>query len=80
MLLLEGVLLEGVVGTGHLGKYHVRIRSNLPNVELTGISDSEPDRLREIFSRSVSRWYIFMTRPSISAVSTWNRPAANEKR
>ncbi|MBV9464394.1 MAG: Gfo/Idh/MocA family oxidoreductase, partial [Verrucomicrobiae bacterium] len=33
----------GVVGVGHLGKEHVRLYSELPECELVGIHDANPD-------------------------------------
>jgi predicted dehydrogenase len=33
----------GVIGTGSLGRHHVRILSSLPNVELVGIFDVRPE-------------------------------------
>ncbi len=41
----------GVVGTGHLGKHHVRILSEMAGADLAAISDSVPDRLREISAK-----------------------------
>ncbi|MDP6418441.1 MAG: Gfo/Idh/MocA family oxidoreductase [Candidatus Krumholzibacteria bacterium] len=32
----------GVVGTGHLGKIHARIYSEIPGVDLVGVQDSDP--------------------------------------
>lgn len=47
----------GVVGTGHLGKHHVRILSDLPEADLAGIADPEPDRLRELSAKYGVRGY-----------------------
>ena len=33
----------GVIGTGHLGRHHVRILASLPGAELVGIHDARPD-------------------------------------
>ncbi len=38
----------GVVGVGYLGQHHARIYSELENVELVGIYESNPDRAKEI--------------------------------
>ena len=37
-----------VVGVGHLGRHHARILANLPDVQLTGIADSNGARAREV--------------------------------
>ena len=34
----------GVVGTGHMGQYHVLVYAELPDVELVGIVDADPAR------------------------------------
>ena len=36
----------GVVGTGHLGRHHVRILASLPGAELVGIHDARPEVAR----------------------------------
>lgn len=36
-------LRAGVIGTGHLGRHHVRILASMPNVELVGIYDQKPE-------------------------------------
>lgn len=40
----------GVVGVGYLGQHHVRIFSELPNVELVGVADINEKRAREMVS------------------------------
>ena len=40
----------GVVGVGHLGKYHVEKYARMPDVQLVGIADISPER-REALSR-----------------------------
>jgi predicted dehydrogenase len=40
-----------VVGVGHLGEYHVQKYKALPNVDLIGIVDTNPDRAKEIAHR-----------------------------
>ena len=34
----------GVVGTGHMGQYHVLVYAELPDVELVGVADADPTR------------------------------------
>ena len=36
-------LRAGVIGTGHLGKHHVRILASMPEVDLVGIYDQKPE-------------------------------------
>ena len=36
-------LRAGVIGTGHLGKHHVRILASMPEVDLVGIYDQNPE-------------------------------------
>jgi predicted dehydrogenase len=38
----------GVVGTGALGRHHVRVYASLPEAELTGVVDTFPGRAEEI--------------------------------
>lgn len=45
----------GVVGVGSLGQWHARIYSELPDVELVGVCDSNPARAAEIASRYGTR-------------------------
>ena len=37
-------LRAGVVGTGHMGQYHVLVYAELPDVELVGVADTDADR------------------------------------
>jgi predicted dehydrogenase len=41
----------GVVGTGHMGQYHVLVYAELPGVELVGVADIDADRARGIAAR-----------------------------
>jgi len=41
----------GVVGTGHMGQYHVLVYAELPGVELVGVADIDGDRARAIAGR-----------------------------
>lgn len=45
------MIRAGVVGTGHLGQSHVRVYSELPDVELVGFVEPDADRAREIAER-----------------------------
>lgn len=40
-----------VVGVGHLGQHHARILAAMPDVELTAIVDTRPERAKEIANR-----------------------------
>jgi predicted dehydrogenase len=40
-----------VVGTGHMGQYHVLVYAELPGVELVGVADIDGDRARAIAGR-----------------------------
>ncbi|MFB3854276.1 MAG: Gfo/Idh/MocA family protein [Vicinamibacterales bacterium] len=40
-----------VVGVGHLGRHHARILSTLPDVELVGVADRDPDRAASVASQ-----------------------------
>jgi predicted dehydrogenase len=41
----------GVVGTGHMGQYHVLVYAELPGVELVGVADIDGDRAAAIAGR-----------------------------
>ena len=41
----------GVVGTGHMGQYHVLVYAELPGVELVGVADIDGDRAATIAGR-----------------------------
>ena len=38
----------GVVGTGHMGQYHVLVYAELPDVELVGVVDLDADRAKTV--------------------------------
>ncbi|MBN2104442.1 Gfo/Idh/MocA family oxidoreductase [bacterium] len=38
----------GVIGVGHLGRFHTLNYRNIPNAELVGVSDTNPERAKEI--------------------------------
>jgi predicted dehydrogenase len=44
----SGRMRAGVVGTGHMGQYHVLVYAELPDVELVGVADIDGDRARTI--------------------------------
>lgn len=44
----QDTLTAAVVGTGHLGRHHVRILSRMPDIEFIGAYDSSADRLATI--------------------------------
>ncbi len=44
-------LRVAVIGVGHLGEYHVQKYKAIPNVELVGVVDANPDRADEIAGR-----------------------------
>ena len=44
-------LRVGVIGVGHLGEYHVQKYQAMPDVDLVGIVDTNPDRAAEIARR-----------------------------
>jgi predicted dehydrogenase len=44
-------LRVGVIGVGHLGEYHIQKYQSIPNVELIGIVDTDPERTAEIERR-----------------------------
>ncbi len=37
-------LKVGVIGVGHLGEYHVQKYKAIPNAELVGVVDTNPER------------------------------------
>ncbi len=44
----KAALRVGVVGVGHLGHHHARIYSTLPEVELVGVVDKDPERASRV--------------------------------
>jgi predicted dehydrogenase len=47
----------GVVGTGHMGQYHVNVYSELPNVKLAGIVDVSKERVDRVSKRFKTKGY-----------------------
>jgi len=48
-------LRVGVVGVGYLGKFHARIYSGLPSVELVGIVDADPEVAKKVAAEYSTR-------------------------
>jgi predicted dehydrogenase len=44
----DTILSAAVVGTGHLGRHHVRILSQMPGIDFLGAYDANPDQLAAI--------------------------------
>jgi predicted dehydrogenase len=44
----NGRIRAGVVGTGHMGQYHVLVYAELPDVDLVGVADIDADRARTV--------------------------------
>lgn len=47
----------GVVGTGHMGQYHVNVYSEIPNVKLVGIADISKERVEVVAQRFKAKGY-----------------------
>ncbi len=50
-------LICGVIGVGQLGQHHARIYSELPQADLVGIYDSDPERMAKMASMFNTRGY-----------------------
>lgn len=50
-------LKVAVVGAGYLGQHHARIYSELPDVELVGVADTDEERARNVAAKYSSRPY-----------------------
>jgi len=46
-----------VIGTGYLGRQHVRVLSQLENVELVGVADKNPETARAVATEFSTRAY-----------------------
>jgi predicted dehydrogenase len=44
-------LRAGVIGTGHMGQYHVLVYAELPDVELVGVADIDGERAQAVAAR-----------------------------
>ena len=52
---VSGRIRAGVVGTGHMGQYHVLVYAELADVELVGVADIDLDRAKTIAARYETR-------------------------
>ena len=52
---VNGRLRAGVVGTGHMGQYHVLVYAELPDADLVGVADIDGDRAAAIAGRYETR-------------------------
>jgi len=43
-----GKIRAGVVGVGHMGRYHVSAYTEIRDVELTAVCDSDPEKVRQL--------------------------------
>jgi predicted dehydrogenase len=50
-------LRVGVIGVGHLGKVHARIFATLPDVELVGVADANPDQAKAVAKQCGTQAY-----------------------
>jgi predicted dehydrogenase len=50
-------LRMAVIGVGHLGKEHARILAGLPDVDLVGVADVDPDQGQTVARRCGTRWF-----------------------
>ncbi|QJW96312.1 Gfo/Idh/MocA family protein [Frigoriglobus tundricola] len=44
-------LRMAVIGVGHLGQHHARILANMPDVDLVGVVDANPDQARTVAAK-----------------------------
>src|SRR3990172_5318599 len=56
-LIIMKKVRAGVVGVGHMGRYHVGVYSEIPNVKLVGVSDINETRGREIAEKYNTIFY-----------------------
>ncbi|MEW6482453.1 MAG: Gfo/Idh/MocA family oxidoreductase [bacterium] len=50
-------LKVGVIGVGHMGEFHAKAYSEIPNVELTGVADIIEERAKRIASQYYTKPY-----------------------
>jgi predicted dehydrogenase len=51
----HGRIRAGVVGTGHMGQYHVLVYAELADVDLVGVADIDPERAKAVADRHDTR-------------------------
>ena len=54
-------LKMAVIGTGHMGRYHVNILANLPGVDLVAIADRNEQTLLNISNKYEIKGYLDYT-------------------
>lgn len=68
---MTALLKAGVIGVGYLGRFHAEKYAALPEVELVGVADSDPERAREVaqalHTRAFSDYRELL--PQVAAVS-----------
>ena len=47
----------GVIGSGHLGQYHVKHYKNMNNINFLGLHDSNPERGSEIAKKYGTKYF-----------------------
>src|SRR4051794_2067354 len=67
------VLRVGVIGLGWFGTRHARVYHQLPNAEIIGVCDANPDRLREVSdlvgAKGFSDFHALLDMSGLDAVS-----------
>ncbi len=53
----EHKLKVGVIGAGSMGQHHIRVYSNMKNVELIGIADVQKDRVKSIADKHGTNYF-----------------------
>jgi hypothetical protein len=54
LIAARGRIRAGVVGTGHMGQYHVLVYAELPDVELVGVVDIDADRGKTVAAGAIA--------------------------
>jgi predicted dehydrogenase len=47
----------GIIGVGHMGQYHVNVAVSIPQIEVSGIYDTDSQRLKEISNKFLTKPY-----------------------
>ncbi len=75
----------GVIGTGHLGKLHIKMFKDIPECEITGIYDSDPEQLQKAASEysvpvceSLDQLFQNCEAVSIAATTKWHYDLAKK--